>query len=83
MHAPKSFEGQLKAESETQLCQSCHQQQAAKMRRASHMPVTEGKMECWSSYNPHGAVNVKLLKVGNWLNGFRASAATRKSVGRS
>ncbi len=68
VHSPKSFENQLKAETQTDLCQSCHRQQAAKMRRASHMPVTEGKMECASCHNPHGATNVKLLKVGNWIN---------------
>ena len=78
VHAPKSFENQLKAETQTALCQTCHQQQAAKMRRASHMPVTEGKMECSSCHNPHGATNVKLLKVGNWLNEACVSCHTEK-----
>jgi len=78
VHAPKSVEGQLKTETQTLLCQTCHQQQVAKLRRASHMPVTEGKMECSSCHNPHGAVNVKLLKTGNWLNESCISCHTEK-----
>ena len=67
-HSPASHEYQLKTETQTTLCASCHRQQAAKMRRSSHMPITEGKMECSSCHNPHGSTNVKLLRVGNWLN---------------
>ncbi len=78
VHSPKSPESQLKADTQTALCQTCHQQQAAKMRRASHMPVNEGKMECSSCHNPHGATNVKLLKVGNWLNESCISCHTEK-----
>lgn len=78
VHSSQSAESQLKAETQTLLCQSCHRQQAAKMRRASHMPVTEGKMECSSCHNPHGATNVKLLKVGNWINESCVSCHTEK-----
>lgn len=78
VHTPKSFENQLKTDTQTALCQSCHPQQAAKMRRSSHMPIAEGKMECSSCHNPHGATNVKLLKVGNWLNESCVSCHTEK-----
>jgi DmsE family decaheme c-type cytochrome len=78
VHSPKSFENQLKEETQTGLCASCHQQQAAKMRRTSHMPIAEGKMECSSCHNPHGATNVKLLKTGNWLNESCVSCHTEK-----
>ena len=77
-HDPKSVEHQLKTPTQTQLCQTCHQQQTAKMRRASHMPITEGKMECSSCHNPHGTTNVKLLKAGNWLNESCISCHTEK-----
>ena len=32
------------------------------------MPVIEGKMACSSCHNPHGSTNVRLLRVGNWIN---------------
>lgn len=67
-HAPKSAAAQLVATSQTELCGTCHRAQSVKMRRASHMPVAEGTMECGSCHNPHGTTNVRLLKVGNWIN---------------
>ena len=78
VHAPKSAENQLKADTQMDLCATCHRQQAAKMRRASHMPVVEGKMECSTCHNPHGATNVKLLRVGNWVNESCVSCHTEK-----
>jgi DmsE family decaheme c-type cytochrome len=78
VHSPKSAESQLKADTQMGLCQTCHQQQAAKMRRASHMPVVEGKMECSTCHNPHGSTNVKLLRVGNWVNESCVSCHTEK-----
>lgn len=77
-HTPASPEHQLKTRTQTDLCASCHRQQAAKMRRASHMPVAEGRMECATCHNPHGATNVKLLRVGNWLNESCISCHTEK-----
>lgn len=78
VHSPKSDENQLKTESQTDLCATCHRQQAVKIRRASHMPVAEGKMECSTCHNPHGATNVKLLRVGNWVNESCNSCHTDK-----
>ena len=78
VHAPKSAENQLKADDQMTLCATCHRQQSAKMRRASHMPVVEGKMECSTCHNPHGATNVKLLRVGNWVNESCVSCHTEK-----
>ena len=78
VHSPKSVENQLKADTQENLCATCHRQQAAKMRRASHMPVVEGKMECSTCHNPHGATNVKLLRVGNWVNESCVSCHTEK-----
>lgn len=78
VHTPKSASAQLKAATQTELCATCHRVQAAKMRRVSHMPVSEGKMECSSCHNPHGATNVRLLKVGNWVNESCVSCHTEK-----
>jgi len=68
VHSPKSAEGQLVKASQEELCSTCHTQPVMKMRRTSHMPVREGKMDCVSCHNPHGSTNVRLLKVGNWVN---------------
>ena len=68
MHTPKSETAHLKKATEVELCGGCHTVQAAKIRRAAHMPLPEGKMQCSSCHNPHGSTNVRLLRVGNWIN---------------
>jgi DmsE family decaheme c-type cytochrome len=68
VHAPKSAGAQLKTATEVETCAGCHRQQALKVKRVSHMPVAEGKMTCSSCHNPHGSTNVRLLRVGNWIN---------------
>ena len=45
VHSPKSFQHQLVATRETELCATCHRLQVTKTERAvAHMPVREGKM---------------------------------------
>ena len=78
VHEPKSANAQLNASTEVELCATCHRVQALKMKRVSHMPVQEGKMACSSCHNPHGTTNVKLLKVGNWINESCVSCHTEK-----
>lgn len=56
---------QLKEETQTELCASCHQDKGAKIDRSGHMPVREGKLECSTCHNPHGATNTSLLRIGN------------------
>lgn len=68
VHNPKSDAAQLKLPTQTATCAQCHQPQVRKVQRTAHMPVREGKMECTSCHNPHGSTNVRLLKVGNWIN---------------
>jgi DmsE family decaheme c-type cytochrome len=68
VHSPKSETAQLAKVTEVETCVQCHKSQVLKMQRASHMPVREGKMTCSSCHNPHGATNVRMLKVGNWVN---------------
>ena len=64
VHTPKGPK-QLKAASELALCASCHRDKVAKLDRSGHMPVREGKMQCSTCHNPHGATNVKLLRQGD------------------
>jgi DmsE family decaheme c-type cytochrome len=78
VHEPVGAKAQLTAESEIELCATCHRAQATKIRRVSHMPLVEGAMECSSCHNPHGATNVKQLRVGNWINESCISCHTDK-----
>ena len=68
VHSPKVAKAQLKQASITDTCVACHKTQVAKQQRFGHMPLREGKMECTACHNPHGSTNVKLLKVGNFIN---------------
>jgi DmsE family decaheme c-type cytochrome len=65
VHAPKSTAKQLKGEDQRAVCASCHRDKIAKLDRSGHMPVREGKMECSSCHNVHGATNVRLLRKGD------------------
>ena len=68
VHNPQSDTAQLTRPTEAATCGACHPSQVAKVQRVAHMPVREGRMACSSCHNPHGSTNVRLLKVGNWVN---------------
>jgi DmsE family decaheme c-type cytochrome len=68
VHSSKSGTAQLVKNNQLEVCGSCHKAQVQKQLRSSHMPVREGKMTCTSCHNPHGSTNVKLLRVGNYIN---------------
>ena len=78
IHSPQSPAAHLKAAEEVELCSTCHRVQANKLKRVSHMPVQEGKMQCSSCHNPHGSTNVKQLRVGNWITESCVSCHTEK-----
>jgi DmsE family decaheme c-type cytochrome len=78
VHEPRSPKAQLKVATEIDLCATCHRPQVQKFRRLSHMPLPEGKMQCSSCHNPHGATNVKLLRIGNWVNEMCLSCHAEK-----
>ena len=78
VHAPKSAKAQLKTETIIETCVICHKTEVAKLQRFGHMPLREGKMDCASCHNPHGSTNVRLLKVGNWINETCVSCHTEK-----
>jgi DmsE family decaheme c-type cytochrome len=78
VHSPKSAKAQLKEVNQLQQCVSCHRDKVNKLDRSGHMPVREGKMECTSCHNPHGATNVRLLKAGNTINESCATCHAEK-----
>jgi DmsE family decaheme c-type cytochrome len=78
VHHPKSEEAHLKAASEVETCAQCHRDKAAKMQRAAHMPVREGKMACSACHNPHGSTNVRLLRAGSTVSESCVSCHTEK-----
>jgi DmsE family decaheme c-type cytochrome len=52
--------------SATETCYSCHTDVRLDMNKMSHHPVREGRMDCASCHNPHGATPALLVK--NTLN---------------
>lgn len=60
MHAG-SERANLAKTSVMETCAKCHQQKVSQLTRFSHMPITDGKLECSTCHNPHGSPNEKLL----------------------
>ena len=67
VHAAKGPR-QLKAQTQPELCATCHRNIVNKQYRFNHMPVREGKIECSSCHNVHGSTNAKLLKTGTTVD---------------
>lgn len=67
VHAPAG-PAQLKAQTQMQLCSSCHRNVTSRQHRFSHMPVREGAMTCSSCHNVHGTQNIKLLRAGTTID---------------
>lgn len=78
VHDFKSERAQLKNRTEAETCVSCHRVQVQKTLRFGHMPVAEGRMTCSSCHNPHGSMNERMLRVGNWINESCVSCHTDK-----
>jgi DmsE family decaheme c-type cytochrome len=78
VHNPKSDKAQLKTARVIDTCAGCHTTEVAKLERVGHMPLREGKMDCASCHNPHGSTNVRMLRVGNWINETCVSCHTEK-----
>lgn len=51
----------LNAETEIELCSTCHKDVRSQLLRSSHHPIREGKMECSDCHNPHGTVDKSLI----------------------
>jgi DmsE family decaheme c-type cytochrome len=77
VHTPVG-DKQIKANTQLQLCGTCHRQIVNKQYRFNHMPVREGKLQCTSCHNPHGSTNVKLLKAGTTVDESCTSCHSEK-----
>jgi DmsE family decaheme c-type cytochrome len=78
VHSFKSEHKQLKFETQRELCANCHRDKIAKLDRSGHMPVREGKMECTTCHNVHGATNVRLLRKGDSIQELCTSCHAEK-----
>lgn len=45
-----------------EVCFTCHKTQRSQINKASHHPITEGKMSCSDCHNVHGSSGPKLMK---------------------
>jgi DmsE family decaheme c-type cytochrome len=77
VHSPKG-PSQLVAKSEADVCATCHRNVVNKQHRFNHMPVREGQLTCSSCHNPHGSVNLRLLKTGTTIDESCASCHAEK-----
>ena len=78
VHESKSADGGLKKATVQETCVQCHRKEVNKVHKSSHMPVTEGKMECTTCHNPHGSQNIRMLREGNSINESCASCHAEK-----
>lgn len=51
----------LAAAAEPTVCFDCHAEVQGQMRKPSHHPVQEGRLDCSSCHNPHGSVGPSML----------------------
>jgi DmsE family decaheme c-type cytochrome len=77
VHSPKG-PAQLVAKTEPEVCATCHRNVVNKQHRFNHMPVREGQLTCSSCHNPHGSVNLRLLKTGTTIDESCASCHAEK-----
>ncbi len=65
MHSAKDPGGekQLKAETPTEMCFTCHKTKQFKLSRSAHMPLIEGGMNCTECHNPHGSAGPHQIRA--------------------
>jgi len=78
VHDYKSDTKQLKEKTQVAVCATCHRDKLAKLDRSGHMPVREGKMQCTTCHNVHGATNVRLLRTGDSIGELCTSCHAEK-----
>jgi DmsE family decaheme c-type cytochrome len=44
-------------------CVACHREQRAQILKPSHHPIVEGKVQCHSCHEPHGALTPNMIKA--------------------
>jgi DmsE family decaheme c-type cytochrome len=58
-----STEGLTAKQSVNETCATCHKDIRQQFNRRSHMPLPEGAVTCVDCHNPHGTLNVSLMKT--------------------
>ena len=65
-HSPHGGNPKLLVQkTQQQLCTQCHQQIRLALRKPSHHPLREDKMQCTSCHNPHGTQTPKLIAANS------------------
>lgn len=59
---PKSERALLAKATMAETCYQCHKETRAEANKMSHHPIREGRMDCASCHNPHGATPALLTK---------------------
>lgn len=57
----------LAKRTQADVCTKCHQKIKSDLRKSSHHPIREGKIQCASCHNPHGTIAEKLI-TANYVN---------------
>ncbi len=65
IHNFQSAKAQLKTVRDADTCFTCHKQIRAKVMRASHHPIREGKVDCSSCHNPHDSTQPKMISAAS------------------
>jgi DmsE family decaheme c-type cytochrome len=65
VHTFSSPKAQLKTVRDADTCFTCHKQIRAKVQRASHHPLREGKIDCSSCHNPHDSTQPKMISAAS------------------
>jgi DmsE family decaheme c-type cytochrome len=83
----ESRSSQLAKPSQVETCGSCHQLEASRISRNSHMPVdrhasgtapSDNKMSCSTCHNPHGTVTENLLAANSVNDGCLSCHADKR-----
>ncbi|HUU49929.1 MAG TPA: DmsE family decaheme c-type cytochrome [Nitrospinota bacterium] len=65
--AHSGYRKNLAKKTQVEVCTQCHKKIRSDLRKSSHHPIREGKMQCTSCHNPHGAIADKLI-TANYTN---------------
>jgi DmsE family decaheme c-type cytochrome len=65
VHAAARPDSEVSWSARAELCMNCHTDVRSEMRKTSHHPVREGKMDCLSCHDPHGTLTKGNLRAAS------------------